>query len=285
VNWIEIYPGFTLPRNILAAQFPEYGDFDPDLPDPLELLRLPWTDPIPKWAWAAWSAAERLDKLPTMDPDLLQALAWKKYGSARYVYLVPAWRRYLTSIATDIDDIEDQLSTILWILELLGKKIIPVPPGVLRGGDAIRRALDDAQDVLNFSGVARSDKSLWREKQRKRRASVREARTRTAKLAQWLAANYGRLLEAAQATGTWFDFGIVLGPIFGYIDEGIWGLANKTLDNYLIAADTVLPGYREDFYANADRLTTDLYDTMASFYEGFIADQAFDDEAVNYFGF
>ncbi len=48
--------------------------------------------------------------------------------------------------------------------------------------------------------------------------------------------------------------GIVLGPIMGWIEEGMWGLARKTTDNYLIAVDALMPGYRDDFKRNAEEL-------------------------------
>lgn len=284
LNWYELHPGFTIPRNIDASQFPPFTDFDPDLPDPFELIVLPWTDTIPSWGWAAWRAYETDDKLPKMNPDLLQAIAWRKYGTARYIALVPVWRRWMSDIAGELDDVEDQLSTILWIVELLGKKLLPIPPGVLAGPQQLQRLLDDAQEVLRYSGSSRTAKVEFREKQREARARTRVARGRTAKILTWLQNNYGRLLEAAQATGGWFDVGIILGPIFGYIEEGLWGVATNTLDNYLIALDALWPGYREAYYENAERLTTDLEDAMAGFMEELLYQAELDQEYYGYFG-
>ena len=74
----------------------------------------------------------------------------------------------------------------------------------------------------------------------------RGAREQKAGLLAWFQTNWGRLLEAAQATNTWFDVGIVLGPIMGYIDEGMWGFAQSTADNYNLAIEALYPGYTEE---------------------------------------
>lgn len=269
-NWFELYPGFDVPRNLNTSQFPPYGDFDPDLPDPLELIRLGEVFDIPSWAWAAWYSARKTLRLPNIPVDELEAVAWRKYGTARYKYLVPAWRRELIELAGSIDDIEDQLSTILWLLEWISGKFIPIPAGALNFGDGIRKTLDLAQDALTPISIGSTAKVRWGEQQAEARRQTRAAKAKQAKIITWLQANYGRILEAAQATGTWFDVGIIVGPIFGYIEEGLWGLAEKTLDNYLIAAEAFMPGYREDFYRNAEELTDTVEQTMTEWWENTI---------------
>lgn len=283
-NWYELHPGFVIPRTLDPTQFPPYTEFDPDLPDPLELIVLPWRDPIPTWGWAAWHAYQRKDALPKLNPDLLQAIAWRTYGSARYVALVPAWRRTLNELAGEIDDIEDQVSTILWLAQILGRKVIPIPPGLLAQADNLRKTLDAAQDTLRAGVLLRSAKAEFRERQRQQRAKVRTARTRQARIISWLMDNYGRILEAAQATGTWLDFGIILGPLFGYIEEGIWGLAEKTLDNYLTAVDAFLPGYSEDFYASGEALNAALELWLADQFEVLFREAEADAEWTGYIG-
>lgn len=265
--WYELYPGFEVPRNLNTAQFPPYGDFDPDLPDPLDLVRLGDLGETPSWAWAAWYSARSSARLPNLPLDLLETIAWKKYGSARYLALVPEWRRALVELATDIDDVEDQVSTILWLLEWISGKFIPLPRGALAFADDIRKLLDRAQDALTPISIGRGAKQEWAEQHAEARRKVRAARTKNAKIITWLQDNYGRVLEAAQATGTWFDVGIIIGPIFGYIEEGLWGLAQNTLDNYLIAAEAFLPDYSEDFYRNAEELGTAIEDGMDNYWE------------------
>lgn len=265
--WYELYDNFVIPRNLDASQFPPYGSFDPDVPDPLDLIRVGSLFEIPSWAWAAWYSAKKSERLPNMPRDLLEAVAWRKYGTARYIALVPQWRRALVELATDIDDVEDQISTILWLLEWISGKFIPLPRRALAFGDDINKLLDRAQDALTPISIGRGAKPQWGEQQAEARRKVRETRKKQAKIITWLQDNYGRILEAAQATGTWFDVGIVIGPIFGFIEEGLWGLAQKTLDNYLIAADAIAPGYRDDFYANAEELTNQVEDTMSEWWE------------------
>lgn len=281
-NWFELHPGFEIPRNIDASQFPPYTDFDPDIPDPLDLIRLGDVLDIPSWAWAAWYSARNQSRLPNIPLRELEAIAWRKYGSARYVALVPQWRRALVELATEIDDVEDQVSTILWLLEWISGKFIPLPRSALSFADDLRKLLDTAQDVLTPISIGRGPKSQWGEHQAEARRKVRGARTKNAKIITWLQDNYGRVLEAAQATGTWFDVGIIIGPIFGFIEEGLWSLAQKTLDNYLVAADAILPGYSEDFYGNAEELTGQVETVMEEWWEDVLDLQIQQDEAYPY---
>lgn len=280
--WRELYPGFRVPQNLDTSQFPPFGVFDPDFPDPLDLIQLRGAFDIPSWAYAAWYSAERSARLPNMPADLLEAIAWKKYGTARYIALVPAWRRALVELATDIDDVEDQISTILWLLEWISGKFIPLPPRALAFGDDVRKLLDYAQDALTPVSIGRGAKAEWGERQAEARRKVRETRKKQAKIITWLQDNYGRILEAAQATGTWFDVGIVIGPIFGYIEEGLWGLAQKTLDSYLVAADAIAPGYRDDFYRNAEEIGTAVEDAMSEWWEDVINLEIQQDEIYPY---
>jgi hypothetical protein len=266
-NWFELYPGFEIPRNLNASQFPPYGSFNPDIPDPTDLIRLGTLLDIPSWAWAAWYSARKTQRLPNIPLEILEEIAWRKYGTARYQALVPQWRRSLVELATDIDDIEDQLSTILWLLEWISGKFIPIPPSALNFADDIRKLLDRAQDALTPISIGRAAKAEWAEKHAEARRTTRAARSKNAKIITWLQNNYGRVLEAAQATGTWFDVGVVIGPIFGFIEEGMWGLAQKTLDNYLIAAEAFMPGYTEDFKRNAQELADSVDETMTEWWE------------------
>jgi len=251
-NWYQCLPGFFLPTNVDCGQFPPYSFPDPDLPDVMDIIKIPGIGETPKFWWAAWEAARRLDRIPKLKQEALTTIAWRKYDSARYVALVPEWRRTMTEWVTYLDDIEDQLSTILWLAEMLGKKVVPIPPGVLNLGDSVRKYLDAAEKALALTPGGRAGKVEWRKRQQETARQKREARGKIALMLVWIKANYARLLEAAQATNTWFDVGIVLGPVMGYLDEGIWGLAQRTLDNYLIAADALAPGYRDDFYRNAE---------------------------------
>jgi len=281
-NWFELYEGFEIPRNIDASQFPPYGNFDPDIPEPIELLRLGDLLNTPSYAWAAWYSARKSLRLPNIPLEHLEAIAWKKYGTARYIALVPQWRRALVELATEIDDVEDQVSTILWILEGVSKKVIPLPPRALSFADDLRKMLDYAQDALTPLALGRGAKTAWTEHQAEARRKVRSARGKNAKIIVWLQDNFGRILEAAQATGTWFDVGIIIGPIFGYIEEGMWGLAEKLVDNYLVAADALLPGYREDFYRNAEEIGNQVEDVMGEWWEDVLDLQIQQEEAFPY---
>jgi hypothetical protein len=264
-NWYELYPGFWIPNTwpVNRARWldytrPDYLRILEDAPDPEALLRLGSLTRIERRWWGVWIGSFGCDRPLTPFHPTLHEIADRRYENARYVYLVPAWRRRIIELLTEIDDIEDQVSTILWVVEWITRRFIPIPPGVLNGADALRRSLDTAERALAGITPFRSFKPAYLEELRRaKRAKDNAKRSKNALLA-WFSANWGRLLEALQATGTWFDVGIVLGPIFGFIEEGLWGLARYTMNNYLIAADALAPGYREDFLRNAE----DLYNRV-----------------------
>lgn len=170
------------------------------------------------------------------------------------MFLVPAWRRAITRVIGELDDLEDQIATILWVLEWISRKFIPVPPQVIAVAQRTQRSLDCAEKILAGVTPFRTRKSEYGQCLREVSEARAGARTRKAGLIAWFRANYGRVLEAAQATETWFDVGLVLGPVMGFIEEGLWGAARATLNNYLIAADALLPGIKEDFERNAAEL-------------------------------
>lgn len=250
VHWIECQPGFWLPRSIECYQFPLYDDWNPDLPDWTEIVNLAGVGRPPSWAWGAWYTAQKADRPLKIDPGLAHAIAVRSYDSQRFVHIIPAWRRQLIEYVTAVDDIEDQVSTIAWLAETVLNKVIPIPRGVLSNVTQLRKMLDQLESTLSIVPLSRTSKSEYASKQRELRAAKRTARGNLARLASWLRENWGNLLEAGQASNTWFDVGIVLGPIMGYIEGGIWDLASRTIDNYVVAADALLPGFRDDYYAS-----------------------------------
>lgn len=260
-NWYEPIPEFWLPVDWIydPARWPNYAteliaSRLEELDEFSELFRLRGYGDPDKRAWGAWLGSLGCDRPLRRGWPALEVIADRMYDTARYKYLVPAWRRQMTAWITYLDNIEDQISTILWLIELLGKKVAPIPPGALSLADDVRKYLDAAEKALALTPGGRAGKVEWRKRQQETARQKREARGRIAMLMLWVRQNYTKLIEAAQATGTWFDVGIILGPIMGWIDEGLWGLGAKTLDNYLVAVDALAPGYREDFYRNATEL-------------------------------
>jgi hypothetical protein len=255
-NWIECQPDFWLPTDMDCSKWPAYDDIEErtfDLPNADQILQLGDLGRVPAWAWRAWGGSFKADKKPTFDVGLQQLIAERLYQQKRFRALVPVWRQWLIKAVTSIDDIEDQVSTILWIAEILTKKIPPLRGVDLGAAQKLNRLLDDVERGIAGVTPFRGAKAEWRDRHREAIQTKRRARTRLAKLVVWLQQNWGRLLEAAQATGTWFDVGIVLGPVMGFIEEMQWGLAKATVDNYLIATDALLPGYRDSFYETAER--------------------------------
>lgn len=247
-NWYECQPDFFIPTTLDCSRFPPYEDFDLELPDWTDVINIDGLGRPPSWAWAAWFNAQRRDAPLRIDAGLIEQVAARVYSSQRMVHTIPRWRRQLIEWVTEIDDIEDQISTIAWLAETVLNKIIPIPRGVLSQVTQLRRMLDTLENTLGLTSFSRASKAEFAAKQRELRAAKRGARTGLARTVTWLRENWGNLLEAGQATNTWFDVGIVLGPIMGYLENGLWDLAERGLDGYLIAADALMPGFRDDYY-------------------------------------
>lgn len=262
INWQETLPGFWIPSHWPhdAARWPDYTADDyaralADAPDPSAIISVMGYGQPDRRAWGAWLGSLSADRRLGAPSEFLFLVADRMYETARYKYLVPAWRRAITDVVVELDDIEDQLSTILWIAEWVTRKVIPLPKSLMNGAQRVQRSLDCAEKIVAGVTPFRSGKSDYANCLRNAQRAKDAAKTQRAGLLAWFKANWGRLLEAAQATNTWFDVGIVLGPIMGWIEEGMWGLAQQTTDNYLIAVDAVMPGYREHFHRNAAELS------------------------------
>jgi hypothetical protein len=275
INWYEALPGFLLPTSCAydPARWPDFTrpeitDALEDLPDPSAILRFNGVIGLDRKQWGAWLSALQNDRAIVTCSEFYLQVADRMYETARYKFLVPAWRRAITDIIGEIDDIEDQLSTILWVLEWITRKVVPLPKSVMNGAQKVQRTLDCAENMLAGVTIFRSGKSEYADCLRKQQRARDAARNQRAGLLAWFKENWGRLLEAAQATNTWFDVGIVLGPIMGWIEEGMWGLAQSTTDNYLVAVDAVLPGYSEDFYRNAEELSDSVSQAWDDTWEG-----------------
>lgn len=274
-NWYEALPGFWLPASkpFDRVRWPDYSDprYEELLQNEIDLeslIRLRGITTPDRRQWGAWLNAFKNDKPVTWSDDFHGPIADRMYDTAQYKHLVPAWRRAITEVIGDLDDVEDQLSTILWVAEWITRKVIPLPKSLMNRAQQVQRTLDCAEKALAGVTIFRSGKSEYADCLKKKQNALKRAKDQKAGLLAWFRANWGRLLEAAQATGTWFDVGIVLGPIMGWIEEGMWGIAQKTTDNYLIAVDAVMPGYREDFNRNAAELSERVSEAWDDTWEG-----------------
>ena len=251
-NWNEVLPGFWLPNSWAWTEerWPDYTADAyvralSDTPDISNIIKIRgYGQPEPR-QWGAWFGAFNADKLIERESEFLAVIADRMYESARYKYLVPAWRRTLVEVLTEIDDIEDQLSTLLWVAETVTRKWIPIPAGLLHSAGKITATVDCAGKLVAGITPFRGAKSGYADCLAEIDRKKRRAREQKAGLIAWFQENWGRLLEAAQATNTWFDVGIVLGPIMAYVDEGLWGLTKATAENYLLATDALFPGYAQ----------------------------------------
>ena len=258
-NWAEIYPGFWLPQGwaIDKDRFPDYtalgyidkaagelvGTVEVDGEeiearrpkvlgvDPRDVIRLRRLTQPSKQAWGTWLGGFANDRPLKRGWSDLEQIADSMYSTARFKHLTPLWRQAIISIMTEIDDIEDQLGTILWIVGWIGKKWIPKPllPALEKTRD-LTDALDCAGKSLAGMGPAYTAKTDYVEcVNDKRRRAKRKLKQKKGLLA-WLRKNYGPVLEAAQATGTWVDVGIVLGPIMAVVEDGWWGAMQTALN-------------------------------------------------------
>lgn len=252
INWYEALPGFWLPNGWVWTE-DEWPDYTADAyiralsegPDIGDIIKIGGPSTASKKAWGAWFGNFEGDRPLKRGWPELEQVAQKRYEAARYRSLVPAWQRAVTATLTELDDIEDQLSTILWIMEIISKKFIPIPPGWIDVTRRVADTTDCAGKLLGGLSPIRGSKAAYADCLANIGRERRRARAQKAGLLAWFQENWGRLIEAAQASNTWFDVGVVLGPIMGYIEEGMWGLIEETSENYLLAADALFPGYAE----------------------------------------
>lgn len=155
INWYEALPYFWLPNSANYDPFlwPDYSQIGfkemiNDGPDFGRLISGFGDDKPHPAAWASWAKAFREDRPLRFDHAFHRGVANRKYESARYRYLVPAWRRAIVDVVGDLDDIEDQVSTILWVAEWVTAKIIPLPPILMNNAQRLQRSLDCAEKIV-----------------------------------------------------------------------------------------------------------------------------------------
>lgn len=270
-NWTEVMPGFWLPRTWTwdRVRWPDYTDPEyirwlEEAPDFANMLKLRGLGQPTRQQWGAWIGAFQNDKPIATFNEWLAAVTDRLYDAARYKFLVPAWKRKLTELLTEIDDIEDQLSTLLWVAETVSRKWIPIPKGLLSTAQRATTALDCAGKVLGGVIPGRTAKAGYVECLAAIKEGKRQHREAKAGLIAWFQENWGRLLEAAQATGTWFDVGIVLGPIWAWIDEGVFGVIKQTPQISNVTAEVLFPGTGAAVEAAARDLVQRLDDAWDS---------------------
>lgn len=170
-------------------------------------------------------ARERIARALITAPPDLPADVVAELRRKREMYLqrretaIPGWRQKLIGWLTQLDNLEDDISTALW----LGGPLLRMLPGgriiepIARGTTT---ALNRVEAVLRGPSISgRSGKdTASRERMRNMRATRGKLGV-LAKGAQWLAKNWGHLLEAGQSADTHLGVGLSLGPIYGAIEE------------------------------------------------------------------
>ena len=206
----------------------------------------------PLWPKRAWRDEYNTAASEGRDPDLtgaqiraVERAEWIKRSKAQQQ--LPAWRRSAIKLITELDNVEDEIATIAWFVELTGAKLA----GPLMRGVKVAQELGYAADAVNAAltlpGLGRAVKSkLERDARRRRRARARRAGTLNKTLV-WFQDNWGHLFEAGQASASWTGYGIQPGPIMGVMEEGWWGVARWANEGYLEIADLVEPGAKRDF--------------------------------------
>jgi hypothetical protein len=135
---------------------------------------------------------------------------------------VPYWRQVAVGALTTLDNVEDQVSTVAWLgaaainrIPVIGRALT----GALRGTST---ALDRMQQALSAPLPGRAAKNKH---DRARRVDARRERGLVGGLQRglgWMEQRQGKLLEAAQASDTWFGVGLTLGAVMGAIEETYW---------------------------------------------------------------
>lgn len=154
-HWWQPLPGWWLPNDAVWDFFrwPDFTEADytralEELPDPASLIRALDFGRADSRAWASWLAAFNTDRPLRFDWAFHGPVADRLYETARYKFLVPAWRRAIIGVVQELDDIEDQISTLLWILETVTRKFIPIPPTIMNQAQRLQRSLDCAEKMI-----------------------------------------------------------------------------------------------------------------------------------------
>lgn len=167
--------------------------------------------------------ADREHRAPQLSDEALAAVASRaKFLDDQANSSLPEWRKEMVKVVTTLDNIQDQISTISWITGPLLDKLGPKGKAIHAVADATAGAINWTQKLIAGPQPSSSKKH--------QRALNRSANARAKggvagtlqKGVEWVRRNQGHLLEAGQATDTWFGVGISLGAVFGALEETYW---------------------------------------------------------------
>ncbi len=154
---------------------------------------------------------------------------------------IPEWRRKIVQVLTKLDNVQDQISTILWITDPITRRwgptrvastiahrvgdLIsdieramagPLMPGyrtIGRGAAAKRTPIGASHSVRATDRKHVATQTPQSSRQQTGKGGILQ------RAVKWLQKSQGHLLEAGQALDTWVGVGISLGTIFGALEE------------------------------------------------------------------
>jgi hypothetical protein len=205
-----------LPDYQAPAKAPRGTILNPaDLPLSLRGLEQPAERDLPI---PGWEDLLRLDPLAPLTPEQKRARAIQRAADLKAAAL-PAWRQGLAQIHGALDDVEDLLTTAV----VVGRVALRRFPRLL----GKLSYLSAASDIINGVEAAlalptlRVGKLYRLKRELGRNPYTSRGRLKIASNLKRLIPTFGETLEVAQTTADLFGVGIVLGPLYGAVDEGL----------------------------------------------------------------
>lgn len=184
--------------------------FEPKLPSPTEYTLFVAAD-------LGIIDPNKLDP-PTRDAVLKRLDTAHKLRSQN----MPEWRSKMVTALTAIDDTQDIVQTLAWLggplLDRFGKRGRAAHMGLKKTSDA----LNFIQDRLRDPRLLRKAKNQYMNDRKRNSRTTTWKYTPKSKAGKWLAANWGNLLTAGQASSSITGIGIQLGAIYGSLEGAIW---------------------------------------------------------------
>lgn len=223
---------------------------DPGLPSPLEYL---------KFVGVQIGAID----LHSLSPETQKAVLRRLSIAAKMADPnVPKWRQAMIQAMTAIDNVEDIFSTFIWLFSKpiestgrAGRNLVRITAKAdialnnmntalrgdfLRGGKKPLLAKSQTNAILKNPELSRKQKhKMMNERMFAARMRRMRGYARTTG-GKWLAANVGKLFQAAQASETLTGVGLQIGTIYGTLENALWDDATTLKTVFELFADREL---------------------------------------------
>lgn len=201
---------------------------DPGLPSPREYLMFVGVD-------------IGLVDLDSLSPETRKAVARRVMIAERVrSESMPDWRQKMVTVMTALDNAEDVISTMAWILGPYLEKTGRPGKLLVRGAKGTSSSINFINRFLRGPELTRKTKHRYMD-ERKMNAKDRVMRgAPKSKAGKWLQNNLGNLIQAAQASESLTGVGLQLGTIYGTLENALWDDSRTLLTVGELFADRAL---------------------------------------------